>query len=265
MLTAETDPETRKAALTAGAKDFLSKPFLQWEVLQRIHNMLETRSFFKAQRQRADTLESEVRARTKEIKDTQIEIIRRLGQAAEFRDNETGAHVIRMSHFSKRLALAAGQTEAEAEALLIASPMHDVGKIGISDQILLKPGKLASEEFEIMKRHAQIGAQLLGEHPSEFMVMAREVASTHHEKWNGSGYPNGLVGEAIPVNGRISAVADVFDALTSKRPYKEPWPVERALSLIREEAGKHFDPHLVSLFLGCLDDILKIKEQFPDH
>ncbi|MBI4968453.1 MAG: response regulator [Rhodospirillales bacterium] len=265
VLTAQTDQETRQAALAAGAKDFISKPFLQWEVMQRIHNMLETRMFYRAQRRRGDALEDEVRARTREIRDTQVEIIRRLGQAAEFRDNETGAHILRMSHYCQVLALAHGQSAAEAESMLVASPMHDIGKIGIPDAILLKPGKLTPEEFEIMKGHTIIGHNLLDNHPSEFMRLAREIALTHQEKYDGSGYPHGLAGEAIPLSGRISALADVFDALTSKRPYKEAWPVERAVALVRDQAGKHFDPVLTDLFLGQMDAILRIKERFQDN
>ena len=264
VLTAHNDPDTRKAALAAGARDFLTKPFVDREVMLRIRNTLETRAFYKAQRNRADALEEQVRERTKEIKDTQVEIIRRLGQAAEFRDNETGAHVMRMSYYCHVMALAAGQTEDEAEALRVAAPMHDIGKIGIPDHILLKQGKLTPDEFEIIKQHTVIGGRLLDHHPSKFMQMSREVAMAHHEKWDGSGYPNGLVGESIPINGRISAIADVFDALTSTRPYKTAWTIERAVSYIQEEAGRHFDPHLASIFLSSQSAILTIRDRFCD-
>jgi putative two-component system response regulator len=264
VLTAQTDQETRKAALAAGAKDFITKPFLQWEVLQRIHNMLLTRLYYKGQRQRADLLEDEVRARTREIQDTQLEIIRRLGQAADFRDNETGAHVVRVSHYSHILALAAGLSASFAEAILVASPMHDVGKIGIPDNILLKPGKLTPEEFTTMKRHSGLGFKLLSNHPSELMQLGASIALHHHEKWDGSGYPRKLVGEATPIEGRIVALADVFDALTSARPYKEPWPVEKAADLIREQSGLHFDPALAELFIARLNDIVEIMNKFKD-
>lgn len=264
VLTAESDRETRQAALAAGAKDFLTKPFLQWEVLLRIHNMLEARMFYKVQRKRADLLDSQVRLRTKEIQDTQIEILRRLGQAAEFRDNETGGHVMRMSHYSQALGLAAGFTPEAAEMLLIASPMHDIGKIAIPDHVLLKPGKLTAEEFEIIKTHAESGFKLLDGHSSELMKLAAQIALSHHEKWDGTGYPNGLSGENIPVEGRIVALADVFDALTSARPYKTPWTVEAAVQYIIEQSGKHFDPRYAQLFVDSLDQIIEIKKRFVD-
>lgn len=265
VLTAESDRETRKTALAAGAKDFLAKPFLQWEVLLRIQNMLEARMFYKAQRQRADLLDAQVRLRTREIQDTQIEILRRLGQAAEFRDNETGGHIMRMSHYSQILALAAGFTPQAAEMLLIASPMHDVGKIAIPDHVLLKPGKLTPEEFEIIKTHPYSGFKLLDGHSSDLMKLSAKIALSHHEKWDGTGYPHALQGEQIPVEGRIVALADVFDALTSERPYKKPWTVEAAVEYITEQSGKHFDPKYVQLFIENLDKIIHIKKRFADH
>jgi len=265
VLTAQTDMETRQAALAAGAKDFLTKPFLHWEVLLRIQNMLQTRMFYKAQRQRADLLDEQVRLRTREIEDTQIEILRRLGQAAEFRDNETGAHVTRMSKYSQALALAAGHTEADAEQLLIASPMHDVGKIAIPDHILLKPGKLTPEEFEVIKTHAYAGFKLLDGHPSELMRLAATIALSHHEKWDGSGYPYGLKGEDIALEGRIVAICDVFDALTSSRPYKQAWSVDQAATFILEQAGKHFDPRYAKIFVDHLDQMISIKNAVLDN
>lgn len=265
VLTAQTDQDTRQAALAAGAKDFLTKPFMQWEVLLRIHNMLETRMYYKAQRQRADLLEVEVLKRTQEIRDTQVEILRRLGQAAEFRDNETGAHIMRMSHYSYALAMAAGFSESAAEMLLIASPMHDIGKIAVPDHILLSPGKVTPEEFEIIKEHSSAGFKLLDGHPSELMRLAAKIALSHHEKWDGSGYPNGLSGEAIPIEGRVVALADVFDALTSERPYKKAWSVEQTADFILAQAGKHFDPRLAKLFVDNLDEMLRIKAKFPDR
>lgn len=264
VLTAESDRETRQAALAAGAKDFITKPFLQWEVLLRIHNMLESRMFYKAQRQRADLLDAEVRLRTQEIEDTQIEILRRLGQAAEFRDNETGGHVMRMSHYSYLMAQLAGFTPEAAEMLLIASPMHDIGKIAIPDQVLLKPGKLTSEEFDIIKTHPSSGFKLLDGHGSELMKLSAKIALSHHEKWDGTGYPHGLRGEDIPVEGRIVALADVFDALTSERPYKTPWSVEAAAQYITEQSGKHFDPLFARLFVENLDQVIQIKKRFAD-
>ncbi len=264
VLTAQTDFETRKQALSAGARDFLTKPFQDWEVCLRIRNMLETRAYFNGQKVRANELEGLVDERTREILETQLEIIRRLGRAGEYRDNETGAHIIRMSKMSRQLALAAGYSQEFANKILYASPMHDVGKIGVPDRVLLKPGKHTPDEWEIMKLHVTIGSDIVGDHPSELIQMAKVIAETHHEKWDGSGYPNGLSGEDIPLESRIVMICDVFDALTSKRPYKEPWPTERAIDLINSEAGKHFDPDLVEFFRGIVDEFLVIKDEYPD-
>jgi len=265
VLTAQTDDETRVNALVAGAMDFLTKPFRHWEVLLRINNMLKTRHFYLAQRVRADELEEKVRARTQEVRANQLKIVQRLGRAGEFRDNETGAHVIRMSRSCQLLALAAGLDSQHAEQILFASPMHDVGKIGIPDHILLKPGKLTVEEFEIMKTHAQIGGEIIGDDSSELLSLARLIAVSHHEKWDGSGYPDGVSGTAIPIESRISAICDVFDALMSERPYKRAWSLERAVALINDEAGSHFDPDLVATFLDILPDICQLREKYPDQ
>jgi putative two-component system response regulator len=265
VLTAQTDHETRRRALDAGAKDFLTKPFEQWEVLLRIRNMLETRIYFNNQRLRADELEGLVRERTAQVRETQLEIVRRLGRAGEFRDNETGAHVIRMSRACHLLALAAGLGAERAETLLYASPMHDVGKIGLPDSILLKPARLDPEERKVMERHVEIGAEILKGHESELMRMARCVALTHHEKWDGSGYPKGLKEEDIPIEGRIAAICDVFDALTSARPYKQGWTTEEAMAFIKDQAGRHFDPRLVEIFEGIVPEVVKLREQVPDE
>jgi CHASE2 domain-containing sensor protein len=199
-------------------------------------------------------LEEEVRRRTEELRETQLEVVLRLGQAAEWRDQETADHISRMSRLSARLGRAAGMSEEEAEMLLHASAMHDVGKIGIPDRVLLKPAPLDPEEWEIMKLHTTIGANILSGSRSPLLRMAERVALTHHEKWDGSGYPNGLAGEAIPLEGRICAICDVFDALTSPRPYKDAWPVDAALEEIRAQSGSHFDPGLTALFLEFADD-----------
>jgi hypothetical protein len=200
----------------------------------------------------------------RDIQDTQLEIVRRLGRAGEYRDNDTGQHVIRMSRSCQFLALHAGLGEEFAETLLYASPMHDVGKIGIPDHILLKPGKLDEEEWRIMKTHATIGAAILDGHDSKIMRMATSIAATHHEKWDGSGYPKGITGEEIPIEGRIAAICDVFDALTCKRPYKEAWPYDKALTLIQEGAGSHFDPHLVEHFMAISTQVIALKKLHPD-
>ncbi|MBF0622524.1 MAG: HD domain-containing protein [Magnetococcales bacterium] len=214
--------------------------------------------------QELEALEETVIENNRALVDSRLQLLRRLGRAAEFRDNETGAHIIRMSRISVVLAQAAGLDERECEILLHAAPMHDIGKIGIPDHILLKPGRLTEEEFFDMKRHPIIGADMLNGFEVEPLRTAHAVALTHHEKWNGTGYPLGLKGEDIPLTGRICAVADVFDALTSERPYKEAWPIERAVDLISKERGKHFDPQLVDLFLDNLPNILAIKEKYQD-
>lgn len=264
VLTAQTDDETRFKALDLGAKDFLTKPFERIEVLTRIRNMLEVRLLHNQVREQNKTLEEKVRIRTEELVDTRMEIIRRLGRAAEYRDNETGFHIIRMSHFCEIIALECGMNPFEADLLLNASPMHDIGKIGIPDSILLKPGKLDKNEWEIMKTHTTIGAEILSGHPSKLMETARIIALTHHEKWDGSGYPNNLKGEDIPLVGRIVAVSDVFDALTSERPYKKAWSVEDALKEIQSGAGKHFDPDIVTVMMDSLPKILEIKQQYQE-
>ncbi|WP_286234995.1 response regulator [Thalassotalea sediminis] len=200
-----------------------------------------------------------------ELKATRLQIIQRLGRASEFKDNETGMHVVRMSHYAKIIALAYGFSKARADMLLHTAPMHDVGKIGIPDHIMLKPGKLTEEEFKVMKTHPEIGVEILGEDDSELISLAKVVALTHHEKWDGTGYPKGLKGEKIPIEGRIVALADVFDALTSKRPYKEAWSIEDTMRFMKEQSGKHFEPKLVELLEQELDKILSIKNAYQDE
>ncbi len=271
VLTAQNDMETRLKALEAGAKDFVTKPFDNVEVLNRISNMLEVRCLHNRLKRQNQRLEAKVRERTLELQlrneelgRTRLEIIRHLGRAGEYRDNETGMHVLRMSKSCRRLALAAGLGEDHAEQILQASPMHDVGKIGIPDAILLKPGKLDKDEWAVMKSHAEIGSDIIGDHQPGLMRMAQEIAITHHEKWDGSGYPNGLAGEEISIEGRIASICDVFDALTSARPYKSAWPIEKAMAFINEQTGKHFDPELARLFAGVLPDILAIRTKYAD-
>lgn len=264
VLTAELEGETRSKALSSGAKDFLTKPFDRLEVIQRTKNIIEVRMLHKQINHQNRTLEATVKERTKELEESQLEVIERLGLAAEYKDNETGNHVIRMSQFSYLLAKAMGLSEEGAELLKRAAPMHDLGKIGIPDRVLLKPGKLDKDEWKIMKTHVDIGGELLKNGSSPLLVMAKSVALTHHEKWDGSGYPNGLSGEDIPIEGRICAISDVFDALTSKRPYKEAWPVEKAMDLIKSESGKHFEPRLVELFVKILPSILLEQAKYQD-
>ncbi len=264
VLTAQTDQETKLKALDLGARDFLHKPFDRLEVLTRIRNMIETHLLHKKLRFHNEELEQKVSERTHEIEQTRLEVVRCLGRASEYKDNETGMHVIRMSKTSQMLAHGAGMSDADCSLILHASPMHDVGKIGIPDNVLLKKGKLDGDEWEIMKRHAEMGMEILGDHPSPLMEMARQVAITHHEKWDGSGYPRGLSGKDIPLVGRITALADVFDALTSERPYKKAWSVEDAVSLIKEQSGKHFDPELVEIFINLIDDICAVRDKYRD-
>lgn len=271
VLTAHDDMETRLQALELGARDFLPKPFNSAEMLNRINNMLEVRALYNDKKHQAKYLEEMVQERTKELElrnqeleQTRYETVRCLGRASEYRDNETGNHIIRMSKSCQLLAIATGLSADKADAIMSASSMHDIGKIGIPDHILLKPGKLDAQEWEIMQSHVNIGGEILGEHNSNLMALARSIALTHHEKWDGSGYPDALVGENIPIEGRIAAICDVFDALTSDRPYKKGWPIDEAVSYINENAGLHFDPHLVTLFSEILPSILKMRQSYLD-
>ncbi len=243
FVTALADVSDETQGFEAGAVDYITKPISPPVVRARVRTHLSL-------------------VRADELRATRLEIVQRLGRAAEYKDNETGWHVLRMSHFSQILALAAGLSEDRADDLLHAAPMHDVGKIGIPDAILQKTGPLTEAEWVVMRRHPEIGAQILGEHPGGVLAMARTIAVAHHEKWDGSGYPEGLAGEAIPIEARIVAIADVFDALTSVRPYKAAWPVERAVDFLGEQSGKHFDPRLVGLFIEQLPAILEVRERF---
>jgi len=264
ILTAQHTQSYRQRALDSGARDYVTKPFDVDELLSRVRNLLEVQMAHKFMRHQNEILENKVRERTQAIHDTRLQVVRCLGLASEYRDEETGLHIIRMSKMAEVIAKVSGLDDEQCDLLLNAAPMHDVGKIGIPDKILLKPGKFEPDEWEIMKTHAQIGADILSGDDSDLMIMAHDIALTHHEKWNGKGYPNGLKGEAIPLVGRITAIADVFDALTSVRPYKKAWPVEKAVNLIKEESGQHFDPKLVEAFLKKLPEIIEIKEKYAE-
>jgi len=220
-LSEDKNPEIRTKALESGASDFIIKPFESIEVLQRVYNLIVTRLLHIQVRDHNKILEERVRERTKELHDTRLDIIRRLAHAAECRDDDTGTHIIRMSRYCERLSQEMGLSAGDCELVLNASPLHDIGKIGIPDSILLKPGKLTAEEFDFMKTHTTIGAKLLSGSSSKMMQMAEMIALTHQEKWDGSGYPQGLKGEEIPLIGHICCICDVFDALTSVRPYKK--------------------------------------------
>jgi len=258
------NPNHRLQALQSGATDFLSQPFEDTEIIFRIRNMLEIRRLHAQVENQNKELETKVRERTKELRDTQFDILRRLALAAEFRDNKTGSHIMRIGNYCAKFAESLGLSDEECELILYASPLHDVGKIGIPDSILLKPAKLTPEEFEIMKTHTTIGAQLLSGSNSAVMQMAEIIALTHQERWDGSGYPQGLKGEAIPLPGQICSICDVFDALTTERPYKKAWPVEAALAQLQKEKGSHFQPRLVDHFTEIFPQIEKIIAQNPD-
>lgn len=257
FVTAMSEMEDEKLGLELGAVDYITKPVSPPIVLARVRTHL---ALYDQNRE----LARQVRERTAELFNTRQQIIRRLGRAAEFRDNETGNHIIRMSHFCRLIGGAAGLGEKTVEVLYHASPMHDVGKIGIPDHILLKQGKLDDAEWAIMRQHPQIGAEIIGQHTDELLQTAWMIALCHHEKWDGSGYPNGLKGEDIPLLARIVALADVFDALTTARPYKKAWSVEEAVSYIENQAGSHFDPALIEPFKRVLPDMLRIREEFAD-
>ncbi|QJR82365.1 two-component system response regulator [Alteromonas pelagimontana] len=246
FVTALNDTHDETEGFEAGAVDYITKPISPAVVLARVKTHLSL-------------------VQSDELKRTRLQVVQRLGRAAEYKDNETGMHVLRMSHYSRILAQAYGFSAEQAETLLHAAPMHDIGKIGIPDHIMLKPGKLTDEEFAIMKTHPQIGAEILGEADSELLKVAKSVALTHHEKWDGSGYPLGLAGEDIPIEGRIVAIADVFDALTSTRPYKAAWSVTETMDFIQEQSGKHFDPRLVALMVENLPAILEIKAHWQEE
>ena len=242
-----------------GAVDYITKPVRPTVVKARVGTQLALYDQSRA-------FEAQIRIASREIIDSRLCALQMLGRAAEYKDNETGLHVVRMSHYAELLARAIGWPEEECELIKHASPMHDIGKIGIADHILMKPGRLTEEEFEEIKRHPEIGARIIGERAqsSRLFELASVIALTHHEKWDGSGYPHGLKGEDIPIHGRIVALADVFDALTSRRPYKEPWPLDKTIAHLQEQAARHFDPTLVERFLSRMPEIERIMRRWGD-
>ncbi len=264
VLTADTSIETRLQALASGAKDFIRKPFEASEVLLRVRNILEVRLLHNKVREQNEQLEDKVRERTAQLHEAQVKLIQCLGKAAEYRDNETGMHVVRMSQASALLAKQMGLSEVECDLILMASPMHDIGKLAIPDSVLLKPGKLDGDEWQTMRSHAAMGAEILQGYDTQLLTMAAQIARTHHERWDGYGYPQGLKGEQIPLYTRIVSVCDVFDALTSERPYKPAWSVERALAHMRDNSGKHFDPEVLDSFFAIVDQVLDLRERYPD-
>lgn len=279
ILTATCDRETKAEALNRGATDFLAKPVDPVELAPRVRNALLVKG-------REDALERLVKQRTAELDGSRREVIHCLARAAEFRDNETGRHVLRVGKYVGLIARELGFVEPEAEKLELAATLHDVGKIGIPDAILLKPGKLEPEEFEMMQKHsafgkkivsamdpseyaafvghAELGSTIIGQCTSPILKLASRVSLTHHEKWDGSGYPLGLAGEDIPLEGRITAVADVFDALSSRRPYKPAFALTKCLEILEEGRDNHFDPKVLDAFLARQDEIVAVQIEFAD-
>lgn len=249
VVTADSSHETRRTALAAGASDFLTKPLSPAEVRLRVRNLVRTRFLHAQLRDQNVSLESRVRERTVELEEARQEILDRLARAAEFRDDDTGQHTQRVGWLAQRLAEAMALPSGQVDLLRKAAPLHDIGKIGIPDAVLLKAGKLSPRERALMETHTEIGARILSGSRYPILQMAEEIALTHHERWDGTGYPAGLSGKAIPIPGRIVAVADVFDSLTHVRPYKPAWTVRQTLAEIRAQAGRHFDPMVVEALL----------------
>jgi putative two-component system response regulator len=248
VLTGDENDEVRRQALNMGARDFLTKPFSPTELVLRVRNLLEVQQLHRQLRDQNTALEGLVARRTQELERARLEILNRLVLAAEYRDDATQEHAWRIGRTCRILSQAMGYDRQEAELLRRAAPLHDIGKIGISDAILLKPGRLTESEFEVMKAHTTIGSAILSGSSSRVLSLAEEIAISHHERWNGRGYPFGRRETEIPIPGRIVAIADVFDALTHERPYKRAWPLDQALSEILGQRGHHFDPEIVDVF-----------------
>jgi putative two-component system response regulator len=252
VLTADIAPDTKRLALSLGARDFLTTPIDVPEVLLRVRNLLQTRYLRLELQRNNDLLHERVSQRTRELEDAKLEMLDRLALAAEYRDDASGQHAERIGRTSELLALALGLPSSEAALIGQAARLHDIGKIGIADDLLLKPAKYTAEEVAAMELHPLIGARILSGSTNELLMMAEQIALTHHERWDGRGYPNRLAGDAIPLSGRIVTVADVFDALTHHRPYKDAWPIDVAVREILSESGTKFDPRVTEAF-GELD------------
>jgi len=265
MVTTVDQREICYAALEAGATDFITKPIDMAEVKARLRNLIKLRDLQNKMRDRASWLGEEVRRATHELASLEEEIIIRLSRAAEYRDSDTGAHVVRVARFSRELAEELGMPQAFCNDIYLAAPMHDVGKIAVPDSVLRKPGPLSAEERAVMETHAAVGASILAGSDSRLIRLAAEIAETHHERWDGRGYPHGLAGTAIPVSGRIVAVADVFDALINARPYKAAWPLEKAAAYMAENAGTQFDPAVVRAFQTRFNRFARVFADTPDR
>jgi putative two-component system response regulator len=286
ILTASDDRETRVQALNLGATDLLSKPVDIVELLPRVRNALLVKAHHNHLVHHAEELKRQVAQRTAELSRSRLEVIHCLGRAAEYRDNETGRHVMRVGRYVGIIARQLQLTPCQVELLELAAPLHDLGKLGVPDAILLKPGKLSPAEFEIMQEHCRLGertfeplsnsdweayrhhswlgGKILEVAASPILEMAARIALTHHEKWNGKGYPAGLAREEIPIEGRITAVADVFDALSSARPYKPAFPTERCFAIMEDGRSEHFDPRVLDAFFACRDEICKVRTELSD-
>jgi putative two-component system response regulator len=264
MITASEEAAVRHSALELGATDFLRRPIDAVEVKSRLRNLLKLRQAQKQLKDRAACLTAEVEAATRIIAEREEEIILRLARAGEFRDTDTGAHVVRVARYSMVIAQDLGLDRELCRLIYLATPMHDVGKIGVRDTVLLKPGRLTAEERVEIEKHSAFGEEILSGSNSRLIQIAREIAGSHHERWDGSGYPRGLQGTEIPISGRIAAVADVFDALTSERPYKPAWSLEKARGAIVDGSGSQFDPDCVAAFLRCWNAILAVRGETAD-
>ena len=264
VVTIVEDKKIRYEALEAGATDFLNRPFDHYECQARCRNLLLLHKYQQEATHRARNLELQIAFATQQIKRREHETLFCLAKAGEFRDEGTGNHIQRMAHYSVVIARALGLPAHTLDELEYASPMHDIGKIGIPDAILLKPGKLTTDEWEVMKQHTIIGYDILAKSNSPYLQMAASIALSHHERWDGNGYPNGLAGDEIPIESRIVAIADTLDALTTVRPYKAPWSLEKSFDYIRENAGKHFDPACVDAFFAEKSPIERIYRNCSD-
>ncbi len=286
ILTGSSDPETKLLALQAGATDLLQKPVHSGELLARLGNVLRVKAYQDQLHRHSEELEEAVRRRTAELEASRLDVIHCLARAAEFRDDDTGQHIIRVGRYARIIAEELGFSARDLDIIEPAAQLHDVGKIGVADAVLLKPGKLTPEEFEMMQKHcgfgkkiaqqvsdrdaialrhhSEIGSRILDAGSSPILEMARRIALTHHERWDGNGYPLGLAGQDIPVEGRITAVADVFDALSSKRPYKPPFPLERCFAILEEGRGSQFDPDILDAFFARRFDIIQIQINSAD-
>lgn len=264
MITASSDESVMISALEAGVNEFLRKPISGTVFQLRLKNISQLKDSFNITHEFNKTLQKRVDDTTSALRQSEYEALEVLSKSAEYKDPETASHIARVSHYAKLIAQKIGLSEEEQKILYFAAPLHDIGKIGIEDSILLKPGKLTSEEFDAMKNHSQIGATILENRTNVYLKAGQIIALTHHEKFNGKGYPKGLKGEEIPLYGRIVAIADVFDALTSSRPYKKAWTFEDATKFLIKERDEHFDPELVNVFTDALDEVQEIFEKFQE-